>query len=127
MKCPICKGRQHVELDLHADGYSQDVRECGDCGGVWTFSGNALKIIKGRAETPQADFPNFTCPTCKSHRALGTTLDAYQFHEELYECTVCGTVSSLAHAQLEVVSDSQTGSFLSTSSDLVEADDYAFV
>ena len=49
MKCPLCKSREHVEIDLHADGFSQDVRECGDCGAIWTFSGNKLKVIKESA------------------------------------------------------------------------------
>lgn len=127
MKCPICKSRQHVEIDLHADGFSQDVRECGDCGGAWTFSGDKLKIIKNETDKVEQRFANFNCPTCKSHQTIETDLDAFQFHEELYECTVCGTISSLAHDQLEIVNDSQAESFLSSLTDNVEADDYAFV
>ena len=45
MKCPMCKSRAQVEIDLHAEGFSQDARECGSCGAVWTFSGEKLKII----------------------------------------------------------------------------------
>ncbi len=47
MKCPVCKNREHVEIDLHADGFSQDARECGDCGSIWTFSGEGLKDYQG--------------------------------------------------------------------------------
>jgi hypothetical protein len=53
-----------------------------------------------------------------------TALDAFQFHEELYECVICGTVCSVAHDQVEVVRDSQVGTFLDSTGDLVEADDY---
>jgi len=53
-----------------------------------------------------------------------TDLDAFQFHEELYECAVCGTVCSVAHGQVEIVKDAQKGSFLETTSEAVEADDY---
>jgi len=46
MKCPICNSIKHVEVDLHADGFSQDILECGDCGGLWTSSGLNLRTLK---------------------------------------------------------------------------------
>jgi hypothetical protein len=52
-----------------------------------------------------------------------TDLDAFQFHEEHYECTVCGTVCSVAHNKVQIVKDSQKGSFLDSTGDLVESDD----
>lgn len=124
MKCPLCKSRAHVEINLHAEGFSQDARECGDCGGIWTFSGNAIKIIKGRVEKRQTICTDFVCPTCKHMVSHETDLDSFQFHEELYECLVCGTVCSVAHNQVEVVKDTQKDSFLDSSGDLVESDDY---
>lgn len=127
MKCPLCKAREHVEIDLHADGFAQDARECGDCGAVWTFSGNVIKIIKGATEKQQDVSTNFVCPTCKCSVCNETDLDAFQFHEELYECTVCGTICSVAHNQLEIVKDSQIGSFLGTTGEQVEAYDYNFM
>lgn len=123
MKCPLCKSR-NVELDLHAEGFSQDARECADCGGVWTFSGEQLKIIKGRVAQPQTVCTDFICPTCRSMVSIETALNAFQFHEELYECTVCGTVCSVAHDKVEIVRDSQKGSFLSSTGEKVESDDY---
>jgi Zn-finger nucleic acid-binding protein len=127
MKCPLCKSRGHIEIDLHADGFSQDFRECRNCGGIWTFSGKEMKIIKGENHKTVKAYSDFTCPTCKSVLCIETELDAFQFHEEIQECANCGTICSSAHDQLEVVKDSQAGSFLSTSSDLVESDDYVFV
>jgi hypothetical protein len=51
-------------------------------------------------------------------------LNAFQFHEELYECAVCGTVCSVAHDKVQVVKDSQKESFLDSTGDTVESDDY---
>ena len=127
MKCPICKKREHIEIDLHADGFSQDARECGDCGGIWTFSGNVLKIIKGSDHKEVKVYSDFICPTCKSALCLETDLDGFQFHEEIQECVNCGTVCSSAHDQVEVVEDSHANSFLSTTSEHVESDDYIFI
>jgi hypothetical protein len=113
-----------VEINLHAEGFSQDARECGACGGVWTFSGDALKIIKGRVLKQQRVCTDFICPTCRCMVSYETDLDAFQFHEEIYECAVCGTISSVAHEKVTVVKDTQKGSFLSSTGDTVEADDY---
>ena len=127
MKCPKCKNREHIEIDLHADGFSQDARECGDCGCVWTFSAGELKIIKARRNNPVKAYSDFICPTCKSILCIETDLNAFQFHEEMQECVNCGTICSSAHGQIEIVQDSQANSFLSCTSDLVEADDYVFI
>ena len=127
MKCPLCKGREHIEVDLHADGFSTAVRECGDCGAIWTFSEDQRKIIKGNDRPSPQAHGDFICPTCRSVACIETDLDAYQFHEELQECTICGTICSCAHLQKEIVRDSQAGSFLSATSELVESDDYIFL
>ena len=127
MNCPIRSNKEHIELDLHADGFAQDACECGDCGGIWTYRGDELKIIKGREENKVTAYSDFICPTCKAVLCIETDLDAFQFHEELQECANCGTVCSSAHEQVEVVKDSQEGSFLSTTSDSVESDDYVFI
>jgi len=124
MKCPLCKSRDHIDINLHAEGFSQDTRECGKCGGIWTFSGDTLKIIKGRVQTKQRVCTDFVCPTCRCLVSYETDLSTFQFHEELYECAVCGTLSSVAHNKVTVVKDSQKGSFLDTTGDMVEADDY---
>ncbi len=127
MKCPICKSREHIEIDLHSDGFAQDIHECGDCGAIWTVSGRDRKIIKGKSSMPVKAYSDFICPTCKSALCTETDLDAFQFHEELQECVNCGTVCTSAHSQVEVVKDSQEGSFLSATSEQVESDDYVFI
>lgn len=61
MNCPLCDSTAHLEIDLHSDGYCQDALECGDCGGIWTYSGNELKIIKGRYVGGAKDFSATIC------------------------------------------------------------------
>lgn len=61
MKCPECKERQHIELDLHSDGFSENVRECGDCGAMWTWKDDKRIIIKHGSEytRPAAKLPDW--------------------------------------------------------------------
>ncbi len=127
MECPICNGKAHVELDLHSDGFAQDALECGDCGAIWSQTESSVNILKGPNPPAEQSYADFFCPTCHAAASLEVDLDSDQFHEEIYECTTCGTICSLAHDQLEVVKDSQAGSFLSSTSDSVEASDYAFI
>jgi len=127
MKCPRCNNKEHVEVDLHADGFVQDAIECGDCGCIWTCVGRDVKIIKAESTKKARAYSDFICPTCKSVLCIETDLDAFQFHEEIQECANCGTVCSSAHELIEVIKDSQQGSFLSCTSDQVESDDYVFI
>jgi len=127
MKCPLCKSTGHVEIDLHADGYCQAVLECGDCGGIWTYSAKELKLINRKREKKTTAYSDFICPTCKAVLCIETDLDAFQFHEEIQECVNCGTVCSSAHDQIEVVEDSQADSFLSATAEHVESDDYVYI
>lgn len=124
MTCPLCKSRDHIEIDMHAEGVSKRAHECKTCGGIWAFTDDVLKIIKGRVQKRQKVCTDFVCPTCHCMVSYETDLNAFQFHEELYECTACGTVCSVAHEKVQVVKDSQKGSFLDSTGDLVESDDY---
>jgi hypothetical protein len=127
MKCPQCNKSEHIEIDLHADGFSPDALECGDCGCIWTYAVGKMKILKKQCTGKVNAFSDFICPTCKSILCIETDLNAFQFHEEIQECSNCGTVCSSAHNQIEVVKDSQQDSFLSCTSDQVESDDYVFI
>lgn len=46
MKCPVCKDRNHIEVDLHSDGFADNIRECGTCGTVWGWNENTRFIVK---------------------------------------------------------------------------------
>jgi transposase-like protein len=35
MKCPICANSNRIEIDIHSDGYANDLFECTDCGAIW--------------------------------------------------------------------------------------------
>ena len=35
MKCPICDNSSGIEIDMHSDGYADDLFECTNCGAVW--------------------------------------------------------------------------------------------
>ncbi len=52
MYCPYCKHQDHLEINLHADGFSADLLECSDCGALLTIRGNALETVFG----PDRDF-----------------------------------------------------------------------
>lgn len=124
MQCPLCKNEESVGVAPHVDGFAKDAYQCGACGGIWTYSNDMLKIIKGRVQKRQKVCTDFVCPTCKHMVSHETELNAFQFHEEHYECFICGTICSVAHDHIEVIKDSQKDSFLDTTGDLVESDDY---
>lgn len=35
MKCPFCSNRLGVEIDMHSDGYADNLLECTSCGTIW--------------------------------------------------------------------------------------------
>jgi uncharacterized Zn finger protein len=45
MICPICHNKHHIEIDLHSDGFAENLQECGDCGAVWIQQVNAETLI----------------------------------------------------------------------------------
>lgn len=45
-KCPVCKNREHIEVDTHSDGWCTDHKICGVCGSEWCFKKGELSIIK---------------------------------------------------------------------------------
>ena len=47
MTCPYCNHQNHLEIDLHADGFSEDLLECADCGAVLTLNGSKLETVHG--------------------------------------------------------------------------------
>lgn len=35
MKCPICNNHDGIEIDIHSDGYADNLLECAACGALW--------------------------------------------------------------------------------------------
>ncbi|MBW6512861.1 MAG: hypothetical protein K0A93_12250 [Desulfuromonadaceae bacterium] len=45
--CPFCHEANHVELDMHSDGFAGDLLECGDCGAVWSGMAADITVLHG--------------------------------------------------------------------------------
>lgn len=51
MKCPICKSNEpHNKLNLHAEGFAEEIVTCKICGAVWSISHGATLIIRDSQE-----------------------------------------------------------------------------
>jgi uncharacterized Zn finger protein len=66
------------------------------------------------------------CPVCRTYEQHDIDLHAEGFSEDIITCSSCGTIWSVNHGRAEVVRDAQEKSFLSATSECVEADDYGF-
>jgi uncharacterized Zn finger protein len=68
------------------------------------------------------------CPVCRnSHNHSELDVHTNGFDEEIIHCDICGTIWAVNHGLTEIVRDAQDKSFLSASSECVEADDYGLV
>ena len=64
------------------------------------------------------------CPACKTQEHSDVHFKSESFTEELFGCASCGTVWSINHGTVEIVTDTQEQSFLSAMTENVECDDY---
>ena len=64
------------------------------------------------------------CPTCKTLEHSDVHFKSDAFNEDIDKCAVCGTVWSINHGTVEIVTDTQEKSFLSAMTENVECDDY---
>lgn len=44
MKCPICNSCS-VAIDMHSDGYADNLLECAFCEAMWTYSFGKTTLI----------------------------------------------------------------------------------
>jgi len=49
MNCPHCAHQDHLEIDLHADGFSSDLLECSECGALLTIKNRVLETVQAPA------------------------------------------------------------------------------
>lgn len=47
MICPYCHHKNHLEIDMHSDGYADDLIECSECGALLNLKGMELKTVHG--------------------------------------------------------------------------------
>jgi uncharacterized protein YbaR (Trm112 family) len=51
MKCPVCKTHeQYSELDLHAQGFAEDIITCEICGTAWSINHGVSEIVRDAQE-----------------------------------------------------------------------------
>jgi hypothetical protein len=50
INCPYCDHHDHLEIDLHADGFSADLLECTECGALLTMKGASLETVHALAK-----------------------------------------------------------------------------
>ena len=47
MKCPVCKNSKHrTEMDVHDNGFDEDIFECEVYGTTWSVNHGVLEVIK---------------------------------------------------------------------------------
>jgi len=47
MICPYCDHQNHLEIDMHSDGYSTSLLECTNCGALLKTNRNTMETING--------------------------------------------------------------------------------
>lgn len=57
MMCPYCHHKNHLEIDMHCDGYSQDMIECSECGALLNLRGRELETVHGPTSQLHAQRP----------------------------------------------------------------------
>ncbi len=46
MNCPVCKSSKQAIIDLHAEGFSEQIIECGHCQTVWSINHGVAEVVK---------------------------------------------------------------------------------
>lgn len=50
MKCPVCKHHEHVDINLHSDGFYEGIIKCPICSAMWSVNHGLLEIINDSQE-----------------------------------------------------------------------------
>lgn len=50
MKCPVCKSYKQTEIDLHAEGFYEDIFECSICGTSWAVNHGLTEVVSDSQE-----------------------------------------------------------------------------
>ena len=49
MQCPHCNESKGIEIDMHSDGYAQDLLECTSCGTIWLEKQSEIIMVSKKA------------------------------------------------------------------------------
>lgn len=49
MKCPVCNDSTRIEIDMHSDGYADNLFECTSCGAMWIASMEGILLLDRKA------------------------------------------------------------------------------
>ena len=50
MLCPICKSSENREMDLHVEGFYEDIIQCTCCGSSWSVQHGKAELIHDAQE-----------------------------------------------------------------------------
>lgn len=50
MKCPVCKNHEHIDIELHSNGFNEEIIECPHCGTIWSVNHGVTEIVKDPQE-----------------------------------------------------------------------------
>lgn len=48
--CPVCKNHEQIKIDLHSDGFYENILECKACGMIWAVNHGLVEIVKDPQE-----------------------------------------------------------------------------
>lgn len=92
MICPNCQDSTHIQIDTHADGFADNIQECGICGTLWMTRQGETVLLHGA--TRSHGTKTNECPICHSIDRVEVDIHADGFAEGLEECGVCGALWS---------------------------------
>ncbi len=47
MKCPVCKKHQtHTEIEVHDNGFDEDLFQCETCGSTWSVNHGLVDLVR---------------------------------------------------------------------------------
>lgn len=46
MKCPVCKGHEQRDTQLHSEGFYENIVECSACGSIWSVNHGQAEIVR---------------------------------------------------------------------------------
>lgn len=50
MHCPICKSSETQGINLHAEGFYEDITQCTCCGSSWAVNHGKAEVIRDAQE-----------------------------------------------------------------------------